>query len=264
LKIKNIVTFLMVAVLAACSEEGHDVVPLGSVQFRSTLVDDSGMSGSLATAEISLWADGRRYRTNADANGEYSLEVPLDALPRSGQISMSVYKPGYRVVTALYSAPLQEGTTYTLSDTNRMQTCADCVSFDFSSSHQLWHIGDDSFSGSVNSQFQKRSDTSDRLVFPFIVPADKTQLKVSFWAKGVQSSDTGNLPSQIWLSDDVNLLGTFDIYDSPESGAYRYYEYDFTIPSSSEFYLGMIAGTAQSQNGDIDDWEFNGLNIEAF
>lgn len=75
---------------------------------------------------------------------------------------------------------------------------------------ELIHLGDDSFTGSTNSQFQKGSDSENGVLFRFD-PIHSSQFRVIFFAKGVQCEDNA-----VIFGNKVNKLTM-----SPENGDYQ-------------------------------------------
>ena len=129
-----------------------------------------------------------------------------------------------------------------------MDECPNCIRLTNSRAHELIHLGDDSFGGSINSQFQKSSDSDIGVRINFVAPASG-RFRVFFEAKGVQC------PNTIYYGNKYYTLDS-----SPSNGGFRSYSFIFDADpnvDSIEIYTSVCSGT------DKDDWEFIGLYIEA-
>ena len=220
------------------------------VLFSETIVDESGAGVEGAT--LALWTGNQRYTAVTDGNGTYNLLVEAAEFPETGQVALSLYHPEHYLLPLVYSAPLLGGTTYRAKG-SVLKSCAGCLSV-FTSlgvPHELFHVGDDSYNGSANSQFQKATDAVEGMEFSF-VGTGSGPVKVTFYAKGVQGSCTNNT---------VALNGSYYEMDpSPDNGDYRSYAFRFDPVSGPQTL--RITTAANCSNTDRDDWEFIGLTVE--
>lgn len=120
---------------------------------------------------------------------------------------------------------------------------------------EVHHLGDNAFSGPINSQFQKESE-GDRFVAKFELtlaqlPPAGTQVVVRLMAKGVQRSH------KIAINDTV-LEDRLD--DSPNDGSFGEFEagFDACLLRVGTNTLQIIAKPSRS---DIDDFEFVNVQI---
>ena len=246
----SLITFV---VINSCTKPEPDtpiIEPDASeVLFSETIVDESGAAVKGAT--LALWTGNQRYATTTDGRGTYNLLVDAEEFPRQGQIALSLYHPEHYLLPLVYSAPLSGGTTYR-AEGSVLQSCAGClnVSTPAGFAYELFHLGDDSYTGSVNSQFQKSTDAVEGMDFTFVATGSGT-LKVSFYAKGVQDLCTDNT---------IALGGShYELSPSPGNGDYQKYIFKFA-PVDGPQTLRITTG--RNCSGDRDDWEFIGLTVE--
>jgi len=254
---KFVLVSLVIIFLFGCESE-EDIFSSDQVQFRSRLTSSDG--SSISGARVAIWANDRLYRDTSDSDGFYTILAPLREFPTSGFISLSVYGEGFRPAAATYGTPLNGGERYTIGGgTRALERCPDCLTITNDSSgraHGLWHLGDDSFTGSQNSQFQKSSDSRTGLVFQFNEPFNASQITVTFIAKGINAESCSSVINYASNSD---LLDQRILQSSPVDGSYRIQRYVFSASGGTG--IGIIPG--QCNNSDIDDFEFTRITIEA-
>ena len=242
----------MAALLPSCEKPEPEPIAIqvgeDQVLFSEAFTDQNGEPVEGAT--LSLWANNQQYLEVTDANGAYSLLLDQDEFPLEGQIALSLYKAGYRILPLVYAAPLEGGRTYGAISTI-LQQCATClpVTTSYGTAHELFHVGDDSYNGSANSQFQKSTDAVEGIAFDFRATGSGP-IRVSFYAKGVQGSCTENV---IRLNDT-----SFEMDPSPENGDYTFYSFSFDPASGPQTVQLIIAACTF----DRDDWEFIGFTVE--
>ncbi|PPK87261.1 hypothetical protein CLV84_0199 [Neolewinella xylanilytica] len=220
------------------------------VMFSDRVTDLGGQP--VEGVVLSLWTSNSNYQTETDGNGKYHLILEEDLFPRSGEIAMTLYKSGYEVQPLIYATPLTTGTTYR-SGGPALASCQSCleVTTPWGDAYELFHLGDGSYQGSANSQFQKGTDSEWGIEFAFFT-ASAQPLEIAFMAKGIQFSCNANT---------INLNGaTGSIDPSPEDGSYQ--QYRFTGHSQAgENSVTLITST--TCNGtDRDDWEFVGFTVK--
>lgn len=116
------------------------------------------------------------------------------------------------------------------------------------------HLGDGRFSGSVNSQFQKRSEGGTYVaafeVSDLQLPPHMTRCELTMLTRGVQ------MPHSIYIN---NRRTPLRMTNSPRDGSFGLYkaEIDIRWLSAGENTFGI---KARSRGDDIDDFEF--VNIQ--
>lgn len=241
--------FLFIITFYSCSPEEIDTdnyAVIGSITFTDELLDENG--NPVEGALVSIWANDTKYTDITNSSGRYRIVIPQEYFPTSGQIAGSITKDGYRPKVMTYDSPLSDTTRYEIE--RPMIECPNCVLL-IGNESALWHIGDDNYAGSVNSQFQKASDAPDVIGFNIGQTPSTSQIRVVFLAKGIQDSDC-----RIYYGNN----SYYNLTPSASNGDYSFYSYTFNTNQNAEF-IALV--TAANSSGDKDDWEFVGLHVEA-
>ena len=207
-------------------------------------------------AIVSIYGNDIRFFDVTDAEGKYRIEVPSEDLIATGFMSLNLYHPEYEPQTVTYEAPLAEYSVHGTNDvSSEMEKCDNCLEV-FNARHsELIHLGDNNFSGSINSQFQK---ASDGIEYSFDIANSNntnTKLKIGFDAKGLQ-------PNEERVSARV-IFGqqTIELEMSPTDGSYAEYELEFENELGVET-IKFITSDPRPSDGDVDDWEFTGFYVK--
>lgn len=230
----------------------------GDVRFSDQIFTEKG--DPLSGVVVSVYASNNRYTAVTDESGTYDVEVPLTELPRSGYISVSVNAQDFKPHNLTYLAPLVADEVYgSESESLRLSPCPTCLQIDVKSS-ELIHLGDDNYSGSVNSQFQKATDGIE-IEFDLEGSTEYSTLNVSYQIKGIQP-DRFEMKSSIEFTSDGEMVSEQLIeMNAPEDGSFEtfMYEVDNTQPITS---IKFITRNHGEPGSDYDDWEFTCLYIE--
>ena len=230
----------------------------GEVLFSDLVLNEK--NEPLSGVVVSVYASNNRYTDVTDDKGAYDIRVPLAELPSTGFISVSVNAPDFKPHNLTYQAPLEADNVYgSESGTLRLSPCPTCLEIDVKSS-ELIHLGDDNYSGSVNSQFQKATDGIE-IEFDLEGSTDYSSLNVSYQIKGIQP-DRFEMKSSIEFSSDGELVREQLIeMNAPEDGSFDtfMYEVDNAQPITS---IKFITRNHGQPGSDYDDWEFTCLYIE--
>ena len=236
--------------MLSCSK---DELKPGIVRFSDIITDDSG--NRLKGVEVVLWINDTRYSSTTDKRGKFIIDIEIGEFPSSGYIAMSIFENLFRPKTVTYLLPIQEG-SYALGGNNRLESCPTCIQIDSERSHELWHLGDDSYGGAVNSQFQKNTDGTG-INFQLGSSEDYQNIRVSFYAKGVQINGCSTNTRIISVSDLRARQQTLS--PSNDDGSYSLQSFTFgNQPPVRE--ISLISGDCSFP--DFDDWEFTGLFVE--
>lgn len=207
-------------------------------------------------AVVSIYANGKRYVDITDAHGEYDLVVPADSLLVDGFMSLSIALGTYKPLNVTYQAPLTANAVYDSKNVAKgMTKCAGCLNVANENFSELYHLGDDSFSGSINSQFQKVSDGIE-VSFNF-TNSTSSKLKFNFEAKGIQTNiDPSVTPTRI-----VFAGVEYPLDMSPDDGSYAAYS---VVVNNDPAVDTVFFRTSSPRpiDGDVDDWEFTSFYIE--
>jgi len=224
-------------------------------------VADAATGAAVADASFTYEAGAAQFSTQTDAQGSCELILPASEVVGVDYPAASVSKVGYEPQTVLYRQ-LEAGKSYTqdvlltpLATSVSIPTGGDTV----------WHLGDDQFDGTVNSQFQKKSD-GPQLVFVIAdwaakVQAGYTRATVYLDAKGWQSNLCQNL---IGLAGDVGYV-TLPGGNSPADGYWgggKQVPFEFAIAQvgSQSAELRVTSGSCGGST-DLDDFEINRIRV---
>lgn len=269
MKLKFLIPTIAILLIFSCSLETETVGPTENEVTEETAVTTGPISFSdsvssddtkIVDALVSIYAGNQRFFDRTDEDGFYNISVPSDLFPRSGFISLTILHPDYKPVCVSYELPLSSEVIYDAKDVGgNLVLCPNCLVIENENASELWHLGDNNFSGPENSQFQKFSDGLE-LVFNFENRVEFPRLKISFDAKGIQT-DLFVTPNMISLEDE-NIQLTIE--ESPMDGSFDMYS--FTIENSEELNSLKFQTTndykPEYSMDDYDDWEFNALSIE--
>lgn len=223
-----------------------------SIRFQDRVLEN-GIP--IQGATVSLYGNGTRYFDVTNSNGKYSITIPANSLLTDGFISVNIFHPEYKPLNITYQSSLQPNSVYDSKNvSSRMDKCADCLQILNDNYSELYHLGDDGFVGSINSQFQKNSDGLE-VSFDFTNVFGRSKLKVSFEAKGIQPN-LYTVPSMV-------IYGEQSIYldRSPIDGSYKVYSLEFENDPTVETI--KFKTSSPQATGDVDDWEFTSFHIEA-
>ena len=211
--------------------------PLSGVAIILPYVDASGKN--------------REYRAETGSDGSYEIALSADEFSNydsEARLLVTASKEGYESQSKQIRINDQDlfDLDFSLTRGNEMLVWIDS---------SLHHLGDDSYSGSANSKFQKNSE-GVQFTTTFEVNAKQLQCRyatVAILAKGIQS-DQG-YPNKITLNDQSQSL-----YDSPENGDYEDQEYWFEISGLHEGTNRLTISSGQ-KGTDYDDFEFTNLRV---
>ncbi len=213
------------------------------------LITDASTGKPLPGASVRLVLPDREPATaTSDSTGRYRLFVP--EVPSFFALSTSHegYVPGSKNV----DAAMLEGTTLTL-DFNLAPASRDTVAIE--AVPDVHHLGDNAFSGSINSQFQKESEgaryEAKFLLRPDQVPPHVTSATVELLAKGVQRRHTIRINGTV-LDDRLE--------DAPDDGSFGEFSAAFD-PSILRAGRNTFEIIAKPSSSDIDDFEFVNVRI---
>lgn len=235
-------------------EEGATVV-----HFSDKVLDDDMQA--LAGVHVSVFAANLRYSDITDANGTYNITVPLDQLPTTGYISMSITKDNFKPKNVTYQPPLVANTVYDSNEENlSLSGCPTCLDVGGYKSSELFHLGDDNYGGTINSQFQKSTDGIE-MPFELKGAGAYSRLRLSFEAKGLQPTEFPLLSSvQFGSGGEVSVEEELD-QTAPEDGSFG--TYTIVVDNSTAITdIKFITRNHGTDGSDYDDWEFTCLYVE--
>ena len=224
-----------------------DLIGNSVVEVSGVVTAESGTPIESVNVRIPL--DNRHYETLTNASGAYTLRLPNDELP-SGFLVLA-HKDGYVPAGESFARTGNQRlrVDIVLEEAERDQVFLD----DFITLH---HLGDDSFSGGINSQFQMRTEgTSFEIGFDLDPEFLNYQdVQISLLAKGLQQ------PNELIING--KIIGLLD--SSAGSGRFTRVTFDFGEPA---LFLKPGANTLRvnshrNSDGDYDDFEFTNIMLE--
>ena len=234
-------------------------------------IDGALLSGTITNANDSSTIEGATVnldligfdtsvdavsRTTTNVSGAYQLVVDSSLIPDSFIITAS--RAGFRP-----SVIIADADDYQDDDSQSIDIALTPSSIDeviIESIPVVHHLGDDSFSGAINSQFQ-RSSEGPSYIRSFSLSDEQIsslELTLVTAAKGVQGAN------EVYINS--NLVGTFP--DTNADGSYTQLDIPLTLPAGL---LGPGNNTLEIRSiitgqaaGDIDDFEFVNISITGF
>ena len=209
-------------------------------------VTDASDNQALSGATIRLDIQPVPIQRTSASNGRYSLRIPEGA-------------PKFFAITASHEGYIPQTKNLSISDDNQL-----LVDFSLKPRNEnvvvinaipdVHHLGNDNFSGNINSKFQKSAEglsyTTSFTVTEGQLPPNYTKTKIWMLSKGAQ------LSNPIFIND--RILPEF-LRGSPSDGSFG----EFTF----EFDIGMLeegSNTLKIESGysdDYDDFEFVNVQI---
>lgn len=196
-------------------------------------------------------------RTTSDADGNYQMIIDSSLLPNSFIITAS--RSGFRPSVILADTDdFNDDVIQTIDIILTPATIDEVIIEEIPVVH---HLGDDSFEGAANSQFQRSTEGPSYIRnFSLIdTQLSSTELTLVTAAKGVQNAN------EIYINSE--LVGTF--LETNLDGSYTSLEIPLLLPQgllvegTNTFEIRSIL-TNTGPAGDIDDFEFVNISITGF
>ena len=235
-------------------------VPQEKVSLTCNVVDK--VTGrAVAGADVNYQSGATEFATQTDANGDCELIMPTADVAGVPYPAASVKKVEYEPQTMLFEK-LQGGKSY--HQNVELVPLTTNVSIPVGG-ETVMHLGDDLFEGTVNSQFQKKSDGAE-LAFVISdwaakVQAGYTKATVYLDAKGWQTDFCNNL---IGLSGDAGTV-TRPGGNSPADGYWAGgkqvpFEFSMAQVGTQRAEVRVVSGACNGTT-DIDDFEINRIRV---
>ena len=208
-------TAFVLILLTACgggSGGASDDVPPDTARL-SCNVSEVATGKPVADATVTYQAGATEYTTQTNTSGVCQLDMPATAVAGVQYPAATVTKPEYEPQTILCLS-LQAGKS--CSQSVQLNPLAENISIPVGGD-TVMHLGDGSFEGAVNSQFQKASDGAE-LNFAIsdwaaqVAKPGITKATVYLDAKGWQSNICDNL---------IGLVGDAGSVMLPDAGTTR-------------------------------------------
>lgn len=220
--------------------------------INGTVSSDDGKVISGINVKFEYLVEGEERSTTAvsDVNGNYEIKVDKSNFKDSSDVTylMYAYKEGYHPSTQTLKIGLAD--SYNVDFVINPIKANEVV---LEIEPKVHHLGDDSYSGSANSQFQKKTEgTSFSKSFDISSAQYNNYGKATlkFEAKGIQSGGQLRVNSE-----------HYNLSSSPSDGSYTTYtieleKIDYKQGNNS---LQIIS---KSSGSDYDDFEFSNIVLE--
>ena len=223
--------------------------PEGAIGTIRGYVTDGVTGQPLSDARVRLdLPDRAPVEVVTRTDGGYRLYPPK--VPAFFALSAS--REGYAPTSKNVAAVTVHGTTLELHFELQPETEGEVA---IEAVPHVHHLGDDAFSGKINSQFQKQSEGSRfRAVFQLTAtqrPPYYTAAEVTMLVKGVQMDHRIRINNEV-IQERLN--------DAPDDGSFGVFRAAFT-PDLLKVGANTIEILASSRGDDVDDFEFVNLRI---
>lgn len=232
----------------------------GDVSAQKTITGNIKNSNGLAVSDINVkfeyLVEGEEKSSTAvtDGSGNYSIKTDKSIFDESSETTYLIYayKEGYHPSTQT----LKVGSTdnYTVDFVINPIKANEVV---LEIEPKVHHLGDDSYSGSINSQFQKNTEGISFSKTFDITPSqynDYEKAILQFEAKGIQDND-----NKLLINSRSYILST-----SPTDGSYQSYSIELEKSTYQEGSnnLSITSGITNADGSDYDDFEFANIVLE--
>ncbi|MEM0982769.1 MAG: carboxypeptidase regulatory-like domain-containing protein [Planctomycetota bacterium] len=218
------------------------VEPIDARLRLSGLVRDEDTGEPIEGATIKIDLQGTDLVVATDAAGEFALTA--DDIPST--VALTASHPGYVPgAESLDERDLEDGAYVEM-----LLSALDPYDIALESTPEVHHLGDDSFSGRVNSQFQRETEGVS-IGLPFVLGDEQAgpeilSAELSVLMKGTQSENRVELNGRV--------IG--ESRPSPSDGSFR--EQRFRVPVDLLLEGGNLLRfrSARASRSDRDDFEF--------
>jgi hypothetical protein len=214
--------------------------------MRSYSFTVSRNNSPLASSSVSIETRNQNYTVTTDNDGKCKIDIPN-----------SINLPSYTIVTIDHSSIKP----YCLSvsgasnaNSNLPINCTDVPTIVRLRQVDLYHLGNDQYSGSANSQLQLPSEGLEKS-FSYSLPATPGIMpRIQIYARGIQHS----------VKIFCNGVATGSLANSPLSGDLSLYDFQLSGNANTIFRGGnniitIKTGATGLSNDPWDDIEFCGL-----
>ncbi len=233
--------------------------------FEGKLIDaaGAGISGAL----VYIPYKGTVYLANTDGEGKYNLQVAISDFAGLSTWIVKFFKEGFLPKFLTFNEPMAGATIYGLRTEEGRLTKLQANEFSSLNFASLFHIGDDKFTGSINSQLQTSSigSSNKSTVFPWTADLDGKfkSAEVSLKIRGLNGATNTTKGFISLVGADNSTIGNSHIlnYNSDSNGGYSDVVFSVALPKT----IGVGALSVYHQTGgipgDIDDVEYTGISV---
>ncbi len=197
-------------------------------------------------AVVSVEVNGRKFVGKSRADGGYQLSFPREE-PLPEELMATANKPGFNTATRVVRREENQNANIYLSPLSKYVIQIDST---------LHHLGDGNYSGSINSQFQRRSSEGLRYEKIFVLDQDRLPQN-TLPAKLVLTVKGSQQENPVTIND--TKIGTLGF--SKEDGSASATEIDFDLCILKPGRNKIEIHSSRRGDGDADDFEFVNLQI---
>lgn len=242
-----------------------DPPPAGYARFAGIINDASGLPLPGFTVAVPFGAD-QAWQGTTDANGHYDFVALASDFEGVRPVVMVVYKDRYLPRTFYYER-VEAGNVLTLTTTAASAPRPLQVN-EFVPTYGLWHVGDEAYSGAVNSRLQM---ATFGLGIGFRVTPWSAQLAqqyrnatLEFAARGIEGSGCPGDAAGLYARGGTQLDASARLGDSDPNGGFSRYRLTVPIPSvptGTDLMFGVVSGSCPSTGDAGDDFEFTDVLV---
>lgn len=264
---KQTVTLLMLAALTACGGGGGGGGDTAAQSVTASgRVTESVKSTGVDKALVDIKLKTTNPFVNSGADGAYSLSLLKNELPTNfvGTVAKAGYLPG--TVFFKYVGGLLEPSSAG-SNNVALVLRDEGADVKFPVGLTIVHVGDGTFEGTANSQFQVKESGliwNDSFTPTALQILTYTKLTVTLFARGVETTGLTPYCNKIVLGDNFsggNIIGgdRQPLTATASDGSFSQITHTFTLPpvsSGASVYLQILSGKkCDNPASDNDDFE---------
>ena len=234
-----------------------EVMPISNLRgVVSGRVTDKKTGKPLAGARISFPMEGETYRTTTNEDGYYVIRVPAAFSSGLIRVDRDGYLPGLITITqkALKQSDFQQ------KNVQLEKRTANIVAIE--NGNRLYHLGNDKFEGTINSQFQTGAigiDMTLRFVLTAEQLASATSPRLRLQARGVEAN---RAKSRVYINGkEIGFLPK-----SPSDGSWGSVALDIDNErlhvGANELKIESGYATTFLGRKEYDDFEITNLHLE--
>ena len=236
-----------------------DGPPEGYARITGTIKDVNGSAVSGATVMMP-YGQNQYWGAETSSKGSFKFDARASDYVGVNPIAVIVYKDRYLPRTYYFTSVIAGGSLSVNPDASSATRALANNEFVPTNAYRLWHIGDDDFGGSANSQFQIAA-TGTSAGFP-IMPwnaqtrAQYRSASISLVARGIQTTDCPGNRLGLYSSEGGSGTAYTAPGNSDAGGGFSLYQFTVDLSGLTEGTLSFAAIAGACGSTGFDDWEF--------
>jgi hypothetical protein len=240
----------------------------GFARVSGTIKDASGVPISGASVLLPFGVN-QAWGSETDSKGKFQFDAQASDFAGVSPVAVVVFKDRYMPMTYYYSS-VDDGdhldVTPSAADAPRQLASNEFVP---TNAHRLWHVGDESFSGSSNSQLQM--DTFGQSIACPVTQWNATMraqfrtATITYVARGVDTNRTSSCANRVGVfMEGTSQTSYATPSNSDANGGFSSYTITVSLPATfgdGRLMFAYISGACTSgDNGD--DQEFGSVLVK--